>query len=226
LARRLCGHLTGPTDLASAVFVMELAPPPGWADMASFNAALAEELRRLHGVDRRAPIDQSLRGGTQTFGDLFALGHPLVDALRTRIAQAVTTTIANLPAAADHPEFGAFLSRRPPDPTAWRFQSAWSSRLTSGGFHTDHVHPDGWMSSAYYVSVPESAGNTQLKPGWLRFGVPDFPLQGIEAHQLMRHTVQPAPGLLVLFPSMLWHGTTPFDDDAERLTIAFDLVPE
>jgi hypothetical protein len=29
----------------------------------------------------------------------------------------------------------------------------------------------------------------------------------------------------VLFPSLMWHGTTPFHDDAERLTIAFDVVP-
>jgi hypothetical protein len=37
--------------------------------------------------------------------------------------------------------------------------------------------------------------------------------------------VAPQPGRLVLFPSMLWHGTVPFSARAERLTIAFDVVP-
>ena len=32
-------------------------------------------------------------------------------------------------------------------------------------------------------------------------------------------------GRLVLFPSYMWHGTTPITGDAPRLTIAFDAVP-
>ena len=30
---------------------------------------------------------------------------------------------------------------------------------------------------------------------------------------------------MVLFPSYLWHGTTPVRSDGRRLTIAFDAVP-
>jgi hypothetical protein len=37
--------------------------------------------------------------------------------------------------------------------------------------------------------------------------------------------VQPRPGRLVLFPSYLWHGTTPLECAEPRLTIAFDAVP-
>jgi hypothetical protein len=39
------------------------------------------------------------------------------------------------------------------------------------------------------------------------------------------HAIKPEPGRLVLFPSYMWHGTAPFSGDAERLTIAFDLLP-
>ncbi len=58
--------------------------------------------------------------------------------------------------------------------------------------------------------------------GSFRFGAPDF-----DAGPTMpvQHLVQPRTGRLLLFPSMLWHGTVPFDSDAERLTVAFDLVP-
>jgi hypothetical protein len=37
--------------------------------------------------------------------------------------------------------------------------------------------------------------------------------------------VQPQSGRLVLFPSYLWHGTTPIHGDEPRMTIAFDAVP-
>ena len=36
----------------------------------------------------------------------------------------------------------------------------------------------------------------------------------------------PEPGLLVLFPSYMWHGTVPFHDTAARTTIAFDVIPK
>jgi len=36
-------------------------------------------------------------------------------------------------------------------------------------------------------------------------------------------TIEPQPGYLALFPSTLYHGTTPFGS-AERMTVAFDVV--
>ena len=41
----------------------------------------------------------------------------------------------------------------------------------------------------------------------------------------VRRHVQPRAGRLVLFPSMFWHGTSPFQEPATRLTIAFDVMP-
>ncbi len=226
LARRLMGlPEMFASDLSAEIRKIPLVAPPGWPDIRSFNEDLAAELHGLHGVDRRQPIDQTLRGGTQTFGNLFASSLPAVIALKQSIAQAVTRTIAAMPDAGDafgqHPFFG----RRPAAPEGWCFDSAWSSRLFQGGFHTDHVHPHGWMSSVYYVQLPPGVEDPVRREGWLRFGVPDFPIPGVPADSLVQHLVQPAEGLLVLFPSMRWHGTTPFDAAAERLTVAFDVLP-
>jgi tetratricopeptide (TPR) repeat protein len=213
-------------DTERLVRVFDLPPPPGFSDMGAFNAALARELAPLHAADRQAPIDQTLRGGTQTRGDIFEQGHALVDALKARIAEAVTAYIQALPADRAHPVLG----RRGAD---WRFSDSWSSRLSRLGFHTDHVHPHGWVSSAYYVAVPAGVAQAQSHrqreserhEGWLQFGRPDLPLPGIAADSLVQRRVQPRPGRLVLFPSMMWHGTLPFSDDAERLTLAFDVLP-
>ena len=198
----------------------DLEAPAGFASMEAFNSALAAELLRLHG-DRQAPIDQTLRGGTQTLGNIFDQSHALVDALKARITETVQRHLDDLPDDATHP----FLAHRPQAAQGWRYTDSWSSRLHSRGFHTDHVHPHGWLSSAYYVSVPPACADASARQGWLRFGRPDLPLPGLAADSLVQRELQPVSGRLVLFPSMAWHGTRPFEDDAERLTIAFDVMP-
>jgi uncharacterized protein (TIGR02466 family) len=220
LAWRLQGHhdrANALCDVDRFVQVFDLPPPAGHTDMAAFNAALALELRGLH-ADRQAPVDQTLRRGTQTLGDLFEQSHPLVDALKARIGQAIDRYLTSLPVDEQHP----FLGRRS---SGWRFTDSWSSRLHRQGFHTDHVHPHGWISSVYYVAVPDGLSDHAEHEGWLQFGRPDLPLPGVDRDALVQRRVAPVPGRLVLFPSMLWHGTVPFTAAAERLTIAFDLVP-
>lgn len=201
-------------DYQRFVAVVDLPAPAPYPDMAAFCAALGAELAALH-VDREAPVDQTLRHGTQTVGDIFEQAHPLVDALKGVVAQAVQAYVYSLPADATHP----FLSRRA---AAWRFTDSWSSRLRRSGFHTPHVHPHGWISSVCYVAVPAATQDTTRREGWLHLGQPEFG-KGPSAEP--RRMVQPRVGRLVLFPSMFWHGTTPFDDAEARLTIAFDVVP-
>ena len=201
-------------DYARFVAVIDLPAPAGYSDMAAFCNALGRELAALH-VDREAPLDQTLQQGTQTVGDLFEQAHPLVHALKARIAEAVQAYIDALPADATHP----FLSRRA---AGWRFTDSWSSRLRRGGFHTPHVHPHGWISSVCYVAVPAAVHDTARRAGWLHLGRPEF---GEGPLTEARRMVQPRVGRLVLFPSMFWHGTTPFEDAEARLTIAFDVVP-
>jgi uncharacterized protein (TIGR02466 family) len=105
----------------------------------------------------------------------------------------------------------------------YRIQGAWSVRLRPGGFHRDHFHPEGWLSSAFYVETPDQALESDDRQGWIRFGKPPF---ATEPPMEPAHFVKPKPGRLVLFPSYMWHGTVPFTTDEERLTIAFDAVPK
>jgi len=196
------------------VAVIDLPPPEGFSNMADFNAELDAALDRLH-PGQREFLGQSLRGGTQTPADLFAARLPLVDKLKARIDQAVADHIAALPQDAVHP----FLSRRR---RGFRHAGSWSSRLRDRGFHVNHIHPQGWISSCYYVAVPPAVADEQARQGWIKFGEPaiDVPLK-----QPVRRAIQPMQGRLILFPSYLWHGTIAFHDAAPRTTIAFDVVP-
>ena len=209
-------------DFAQHVQVYDLPPPEGWTDMATYCRALAVVLEAMH-TDAQAPIDQTLRHGSQTMDNLFDQAHPLVEQLKGRIAQAVDRYIAHLdtlPPDDSHPVRG----RTSPH---WRFTDSWSSRLRSSGFHTHHVHAHGWISSCFYVALPpvmaQGARGETTREGWIAFGTPDIGIPGVDL-AAQRH-VCPQVGRLVLFPSCMWHGTLPFTDTQPRLTIAFDVVP-
>jgi hypothetical protein len=61
------------------------------------------------------------------------------------------------------------------------------------------------------------------RQGWITFGQSNLRLG---EHDEIAHAVQPEEGLLVLFPSYMFHGTVPFESDQPRTTIAFDVVPD
>ena len=174
----------------------------------------AELLRSLH-VTRAHPIGQSLRGGTQTRGRLFSRREPELARLHAAILAAVHDHLAALPPHdARHP-----LLRHRDRPVA--IEGSWSVRLTSQGFHVNHIHPEGILSSACYISLPPTLGGDETRDGWLELGRPPVEL-GLLLEPLA--AIEPKPGRLALFPSYLFHGTRPFAE-GERLTVAFDVVP-
>lgn len=192
--------------------IFDLESPDGFSRMADFNAELAVVLESAH-PGTREYLEQSLRGGTQSEGFLFASGNVLIRKLKARIDEAVAAYIAALPADDRHP----FLARRR---DGFAYAGAWSSRMKDGGFHVNHIHPQGWISSCYYVAVPDVTRDESARQGWIKFGEPAMAV-GLKD----RRAIQPMPGRLVLFPSYMWHGTVPFADRTVRTTIAFDAVP-
>lgn len=175
---------------------------------------LAALLGTLH-KSRHQHLDQSVRGGTQTDGALLSRIDPEILALRKVIVDAVTDYVANLPPVDPaHPFLGRPRDRKP------RFAGSWSVRLAGAGFHANHIHPAGWISSALYVEIPPSV-NEAGDAGWLAIGEPQAEL-GLGL--LPSRKIEPKPGRLVLFPSIAWHGTRPFEA-GERLTVAFDVAP-
>jgi len=105
----------------------------------------------------------------------------------------------------------------------YRFNGTWSVLLRPHGHHSNHYHGQGWISSACYIDLPASLGRRDGE-GWIKFGEPVMPTRPPLPAE---YFVKPEPGLLVLFPSWMWHGTVPFSGapDAARLTVAFDIVP-
>jgi tetratricopeptide (TPR) repeat protein len=188
-----------------------IATPPGWATLPAFLGDLAAALDGLHRF-RAHPLGQSVRHGSQTSVDLTRAEAPPIRALFAALDAPIRAHIAAL-GRGDDP-----VRRRVRGD--YRFSGAWSVRLGGDGFHTDHVHPNGWLSSAFYVSLPEAVDRPP--EGWLAFDRPGVPTRpSLPPFRRLR----PVPGMLALFPSYLWHGTEPFAGGGTRLTVAFDLLP-
>lgn len=179
-------------------------------------------LRELH-AGSPLPLGQSLRGGTQTRGILFHRTEALLAELHAAIRATLEVYRGELGERDDrHP----LLRNRD---TPWELAGSWSVRLTggdsgAGDYHTSHIHPQGIISSALYLVVPEVAHGPE-RLGWLEVGRPP-PDLGLDLEPL--RVIEPQVGHLALFPSTLYHGTTRFGggkaSGGERMTVAFDVV--
>lgn len=187
--------------------------PKGWKTMDAFLADLKAVLIRLHKF-KAHPFENSLRGGSQTPRDLRSYPDPVIEAFFRAIDGPIRTYMARV-GQGDDP-------LRARNTGEYAIRGAWSVRLRPGGHHVDHIHPQGWLSSAFYVETPGEALEREAREGWIKFGQPRFrtdpPLDPA-------HYVRPQAGTLCLFPSYMWHGTVPFTTEESRMTIAFDIVP-
>lgn len=170
-----------------------------------------EKLHALHDTSPM-PLGQSLRGGSQTRGILFHRLEPEFAALQQSILATLESYRAGLPPLDEtHP----LLRHRD---TPWRILGSWSVRLLGGGdYHTAHIHPQGILSSACYLELPEGRAKGE---GDLEVGRP-APDLGVDLSPV--RVIEPKEAHLALFPSTLYHGTTAFGP-SRRMTVAFDVV--
>lgn len=172
---------------------------------------LIEVLTALHHAAHE-PLEQSVRGGSQTDGPLFSRIDPVIQAVRSAVLAAVRSHIEAMP---PHDR------RLPAMDDDVRFAGSWSVLLRGAGHHASHVHQAGWLSSALYIALPQQHENGPAPAGWLTLGKPPAELgTGLEPTQM----IEPKFGRLVLFPSTMWHGTEPIAGGT-RLTVAFDIAP-
>ena len=200
-------------DYETHVGMRHIETPEGYDSLTAFLQALRDHLKSLH-ITRHHPVGQSLQHGTQTLDDLFSRDEPVIDALKMALKNAIHSFTEGLPLSKEHP-----LVRRNTGRIA--FSDSWSVLLRKKGFHKNHFHSHGWLSSAFYLTVPDvvSAGG---KEGWIKFGEPGFRAREPLGSE---YWLQPEEGALAVFPSYLWHGTEALQSDVERMTVGFDILP-
>ena len=183
--------------------------------------ALCAELAAIVEHDasgRDDPFGKATQGGRQT-GELDPASHPALLALESLLLDLLR---AEAPADADERHIAA--GRIGTGDIGLRL---WGTRLTAGGAQSPHHHPLGQMSGVVYVGQPEDMQATDPEAGALAFGRPPARIAqapGLAGALDAEHVIAPAPGLVVLFPSHLWHATRPFSAAGARVSLAFDAV--
>lgn len=109
-------------------------------------------------------------------------------------------------------ECGFDLSRKP------RLDSLWVNLLRGSGHHSAHIHPHSIISGTFYVEVPKGSG-------LIRFEDPRLPMMmAAPPRRDSFVSVEPRPGLLLLWESWLRHEVLPGAGKAERLSISFNFA--
>lgn len=175
-------------------------------DVAALNNALRRQI-----LDRE-PTDKSrslgVVGARKSSPDLLRWATPETDSLLRWIGAAVDALTTRVTDAAA------------PDPSSTLRAHAWAVVYRSGGFHTIHAHHDAAWSGVYYVhtdNVEDPGGELEL------FDPRSIMLARHAEQEPTPLTVDPAPGLLVAFPSWLLHRVTPVHRAGLRICVAFNV---
>ena len=187
--------------------------PDGYADLASFNRELAA-VAAAHPSLHRAPLRHATAQGLHS-GSLLIEPPRVIQGLQRALAKAVEEYCRGLPDLPAHP----FAGRRPNAGA----MDLWCVVMQRGGYQVPHIHPDSWLSGAYYPLVPDAVRSGAGPDGWLAFGEPDRAFPSKLAPRVVEVKVE--EGLLLLFPSYFFHRTIPFDADGTRISVAFDVIP-
>ena len=102
--------------------------------------------------------------------------------------------------------------------------SAWATISRAGAYHAPHSHPDSAWSGVYYVNAGTNHMDRSLS------GVLEFldPRAGVEAVTAPGDPygepvrVRPEAGLIVIFPSWLYHWVHPYAGRTPRIAVSFN----
>ena len=202
-------------DYEKFVRVAPIDIPEGFESLEAFNAALHEELERQH-YNPYHPMDQTMRGGTQTANNLFQNPTGLVLVLKQQIAAAVSRFVDDLEPDPAHP----FLRFINPE---FVFTGAWSTILRERGFDGNHIHNEGWISGTYYAKIPQfDQAQLDEHEGCIQFGEPNA--RYASQRNATRRLIAPKVGHVVMFPSYYWHGVRVFQRNGVRHSISYDVI--
>jgi uncharacterized protein (TIGR02466 family) len=102
--------------------------------------------------------------------------------------------------------------------------SAWATVCRSGAYHAPHSHPDNAWSGVYYVDSGSENPDQPLS-GMLEFLDPRAGAEAVSGPgdpygEPFR--VRPQAGLIVVFPSWLYHWVHPYAGETPRIAISFN----
>ena len=203
------------TDFDTFLSISTPPIPGASADRNPFLTRLGSEIQSCPSL-RDAPLHRSTVAGAST-ESMSGKAESATETLRAMFVTEAALYAARLSCPDGHPLAklgdGTFTT------------CMWGNILGAGGHQDSHNHPEAWLSGIYYVSVPDEVGGPDSgQNGWVEFGRPRIEYYG--ADQLDIRLIKPQAGMMILFPSYIWHRTLPLAGDAPRISVAIDFIPQ
>lgn len=195
------------------ILTRRLVPPEGYGDIDDFNQAMAAHLLG-HPTLTPSPTAHATRKGRHS-GELLSPPLGPMGSFRDQVEAGFKAYKRKFAGEPGHP----YLDACPEDIEI----SVWGVVMDEDGHQVPHIHPSAWLSGVYYVEVPDSVkSDDPSRAGWIEFGRPPEDIH--VRHEPHVTYFRPEAGLMLLFPSHLYHRTVPLAGSARRISIAFDIV--
>jgi uncharacterized protein (TIGR02466 family) len=105
--------------------------------------------------------------------------------------------------------------------SGFQMADSWFNWYARGEFMYEHIHPNRRVSGCYYYQSTGEDGDLKLRNPNPHMHTGLWPADLMPQQDLI---ITPRQGLLVLFPSWMWHRVSPNLTDTTRISIAFNLA--
>ncbi len=153
-----------------------------------------------------------LSNGKQSSGNLFLQKREDIQTLKEIVEQKVSEYLSHFEESTE-----GFIKNWPKKYTLY----GWLVSMQSGGQLGAHIHKEGWLSGSLYFKMPEKRIKDEGNIVFSLDGA-NYPNDGKKYPKESRKVHK---GDLVMFPSSLFHHTIPFTSEEERISFAFDVIP-
>jgi uncharacterized protein (TIGR02466 family) len=174
-----------------------------------FNPKLIKLIRELERTNKKLTTDY-------LEPDLFNMDHEAVNWLRKEVNETVIKYLSNI--GIDYA-------------VNWTI-TGWPNINRFGDYHDNHNHPWSYLSGTYYVKMPTNheilQSRNDVRPSRITFY---DPRQGSNMNAIKNDpnvdpefTVNPEPGLMLLWPAFVNHFAHPNLSKETRISISFNIV--
>ncbi len=197
-----------------------MVPPSGYGSISTFNKSLEiailshPDLETLP-QDSNSYHDRSFKSTGRAQGP----GTGPIGVLEKLIKKNVDAYYAKLNKPASHP----FIAARPENYDLMTRAIVAEKQ----GAQNPHIHFNGHVSGYYYACIPEESGfvphdGGKTVVGGLEVGTPPPDLGCKRSHRNL--VIKPEEGMMVLFPSYMYHRTVSFKSCGRRICVAFIVI--
>ena len=179
-----------------------------WEDSRKLNKELKKII--LEKEKETTGVEQSNVGGFHSEANVFSWDCPEIKNLRTMI-NALAAQMANASGIKIGETFNISVA-------------GWANIIRNGNYHMPHNHPNNVWSGVYYIDDGSPDKNIKYN-GAFEFcdPRPAAEMLSMDILQGKRYQITPKPGLMIMFPSFVFHYVHPYVGDKERINIAFNI---